>query len=295
MDKIQLLPVTLLKDYATIVNEFKTISTDLNIGLGWHYLLDLSWVAQQVNPIDGMKILDAGAGMGIMQWWLAEKGVDVISVDRQIREYMPFRYRRRYKINGIRQEDYRSKIIMSDFLPSKPFNNFVEYSGRVSYLFKKTFFEKTIDYANGRISIYNQDLKNLKDIPDKSIDAVISISALEHNPSDELKSCIDELMRVLKPNGKMIVTMAASNEQDWYHNPSKGWCYSEKSFHELFDLSPDCQSNFEKYDEIFEELKKCIELRDNLADFYFKSENNGMPWGIWDPKYQPVGIVKIKE
>ena len=36
------------------------------------------------------------------------------------------------------------------------------------------------------------------------------------------------------------------------------------------------------------------ELRDNLASFYFRSGDNGMPWGKWDPQYQPVGVCKVK-
>jgi hypothetical protein len=35
-------------------------------------------------------------------------------------------------------------------------------------------------------------------------------------------------------------------------------------------------------------------LRDNLASFYGRSGENGMPWGVWDPRYQPVGVCKVK-
>lgn len=56
----------------------------------------------------------------------------------------------------------------------------------------------------------------------------------------------------------------------------------------------DCRSNYDRYDELFEALRGCSELRDNLPDFYFKSGNNGIPWGVWDPRYQPVGVVKVK-
>jgi ubiquinone/menaquinone biosynthesis C-methylase UbiE len=101
-------------------------------------------------------------------------------------------------------------------------------------------------------------------------------------------------MRVLKPDGKLIATMAAAREEDWFHELSKGWCYSEATLREIFDLSSDCPSNYDRYDELFESLRNCNELCDNLADSYFQSGNNGMPWGIWDPKYQPVGVVKIK-
>ena len=31
-----------------------------------------------------------------------------------------------------------------------------------------------------------------------------------------------------------------------------------------------------------------------LAAFYARSGDNGMPWGKWDPQYQPVGVCKVK-
>jgi len=42
-------------------------------------------------------------------------------------------------------------------------------------------------------------------------------------------------------------------------------------------------------------LVTCQELRDHLAEFYFLSGDNGMPWGKWDPQYQPVGVCKVKQ
>ncbi len=42
------------------------------------------------------------------------------------------------------------------------------------------------------------------------------------------------------------------------------------------------------------EIRDCSDLYNNLAPAYFRSGNNGMPWGVWDPQYQPVGIVKVK-
>ena len=148
--------------------------------------------------------------------------------------------------------------------------------------------------CGGMVFIYNQNLASMSDIPDDSVDAVVSISALEHNSPDGLRACVAELIRVLKPDGRLVATLHAAKEQDWFHAPSKGWCYTEATLRDIFDLSVDCPSNYDRYDELFEALRNCAELRDNLADSYFKSGNNGMPWGIWDPKYQPVGVVKVK-
>ena len=142
--------------------------------------------------------------------------------------------------------------------------------------------------------MYNQDLKNLTHIPDDSMDAVVAVSALEHNQPPGLVQVVKELMRVLKPGGVLLATLGAARDQDWFHEPSSGWCYTESSLRNIFNLSKNVPSNYEAYDRLFSELRDCSELRDNLASFYFKSGDNGMPWGVWDPKYQSVGVCKIK-
>ncbi len=142
--------------------------------------------------------------------------------------------------------------------------------------------------------IYNQDLCHLIDIPDDSLDAVAALSALEHNPPDRLSQVVNELMRVLKPGGILLATLGASPDRDWFHQPSQGWCYTEATLRRAFALSPSAPSNYDRYNELFEALRNCAELRDNLASFYFTSGENGMPWGRWDPQYQSVGVLKVK-
>jgi ubiquinone/menaquinone biosynthesis C-methylase UbiE len=105
---------------------------------------------------------------------------------------------------------------------------------------------------------------------------------------------VQELMRVLKPGGVLLATLTAGKDQDWWHEASSGWCYTDHTLRQLFDLPLDAPSNYGRYDELFAALKDCAELRDNLASFYFRSEDKGMPGGVWDPQYQPVGVCKVK-
>jgi hypothetical protein len=109
-----------------------------------------------------------------------------------------------------------------------------------------------------------------------------------------LERVVDELMRVLKPGGALLASLNAACEQDWWHADSSGWCYTEASLRRLFCLSPETSSNFDRYEELFEGLKRSKALQAGLAKFYFRSGNNGMPWGVWDPKYIPVGVCKVK-
>jgi len=295
-DKIEILPVSLLETKRTIVGEMRRISEELSIGLGWHYLLDLSWAAEMLSPAPEMRVIDAGAGTGVIQWWLAEHGVDVISLDRISRRHLSMRFRQRYRIKGWRQEDLipLHRVFLQSFLPPRSPLRWHLYPRKLATLWRQWRRKREHPPDSGTVFIYNQDMASMPDIQDNSVDAVVSISALEHNSPDELRAGVVELMRVLKPGGRLIATLGAAREQDWFHEPSKGWCYTEATLRDIFELPADCPSNYERYDELFEALRGCAELRDNLADSYFKSGDNGMPWGIWNPQYQPVGVVKVK-
>jgi len=296
-DRIEVLSVPLLNTHRALVEEMRRIGDELHIGLGWHYLLDLSWAAHTLQPSPGQYVMDAGAGAGIMQWWLAAQAVDVLSVDRGSRASLDLRFRDWCPVQGLCPGDLGplSRPELRDFLPPKLPWYWYRWPGKLRSALHMLMAKQSMPPSGrGTVTIYNQDLGNMSDIPDASVDAVVSISALEHNELDALRLVVKELMRVIKPGCKLVATMHAAKDCDWFHEPSKGWCYTDATLRDIFALPADCLSNYDQYDELLEMLRDCAELRDNLADFYFKSGNNGMPWGVWDPKYQPVGVVKAK-
>ena len=146
----------------------------------------------------------------------------------------------------------------------------------------------------GNVTIYNQDLARMPEIPDVSVDAIVSISSLEHNTPEGLQDCLAELWRVLKPGGKLVATLGAAKSSDWFHEPSKGWCYTEATLRRVFDLPESAPSNYGEYDVLMAKLRDCTQLKNGLAPVYFQGGNNGMPWGKWDPKYQSVGVIKTR-
>lgn len=286
-ERIELLPVDLLERYRPLVNELRQLASTLNLEFGWHYLLDLTWIISQLGDVHGKRIMDAGAGTGIMQWYLAEKGAEVISVDRSSREKLPLRFRARYHVQGLRENDlHSSSQVLHSNLKRNP-------AGQARELLHTMRLSASGGRAPGRVIIYNQDLGNLVDVPEMSLDAVVAVSALEHNTPDGLEGVVGEILRVLKPGAPLLATLTA-NPVDTWHPPSSGWLYGEVSLRRLFRLPSQSPSNYERYAELFAQLVRCTELRDNLAKFYYRSGNTGMPWGKWEPQYMPVGVCKIK-
>ncbi len=292
-DTIEILPVSLLDQHRKTAESLRSLASSLGIGLGWHYLLDLTWILAHREAWNGLTILDAGAGTGLLQWHLAGQGARVISVDRMSRADLPFRFRARYHVGGLRPQDLsRSSRLIAVNVSAAP-----SAAGRFTRLARGLGGAAATGLSAkpaGRVTIYNQDLTALVDIPDESVDLVVSVSALEHNPPDALPKVVAELMRVLKKGGLLLATLGAARDTDWLHKPSHGWCYTEATLRQAFALQPETGSNYTEYDRLFAELVNCAELRDHLADFYFKSGDNGMPWGKWAPEYQTVGVRKVK-
>ena len=240
--------------------------------------------------------MDAGAGTGILQWYLANSGADVFSVDRMSRATLPPRFRKHFRVRGLRDADLspllQSFIQVLNRPASGPF--YRRWAARLAALGRESAAYLSPSSSTGKVIIYNQDLTDLAEIDDDSMDAIVAISSLEHNTPEGLEQVVAELMRVLKPGGKLLATLTAGRDQDWWHTASSGWCYTDASLRRLFHLPPETPSNYAQYDELFARLKDSAELRDNLARFYYQSTEKGMPKGIWNPEYQPVGVCKIK-
>ncbi len=322
-DKIEILSVNLLDKNRPLVEELKRLARSLSLEFGWHYLLDLTWIISQIGLAppypphlwgekggllesaqsnnQRSRIMDAGAGTGILQWYLAQQGAEVISVDRLDRAALPLRFRRRFRVQGLRMQDLLpdSQTLRRQWASDVPLKNKITQSARdLLDLFRSLSLSKESlsegGLPKGKVILYHQDLKNLVDIADNSLDAIVAVSALEHNSPQGLQEVVAEMMRVLKPGGILAATLCAARDQDTWHAPSSGWCYTDASLRRLFDLEVNATSNYDHYDELFTALYNCAELRDNLANFYSRSGDNGMPWGKWDPQYQPVGVVKVK-
>ena len=155
-------------------------------------------------------------------------------------------------------------------------------------------FGPFVPKAAGRGTFYRHNLETMSELEDESFDAVVSVSALEHNDPSVLPQVVQELMRILRPGGVLLATLAATRDQDWYHEPSQGWCLTEATLRSAFGMPPDSLTNFSEYDSLFAVLRDAEALRERLAPLFFESGESGMPWGVWDPKYHPIGIRRHK-
>ncbi len=295
---IELLSVDLLEKHRELVNELRLLAKSLKLEFGWHYLLDLTWIISRLGEIKGKRIIDAGAGTGILQWYLAEHGAEIISIDRGSRYLLPIRFRKRFHVRGLRKTDLSPDfdVLKNDLVMDSSAKSKSEVLFRINHLrMDLSGYLQNREPVPGSVVIYNQDLADLKDIASDSIDAIASVSALEHNTPENLPTVVAELLRVLKPGGAILATLTGIKDTDTWHIPSSGWCYSAISLKRLFDLPEDTPDNYASHDTLLQDLRNCGELRDNLARFYFESDQNGMPWGKWDPQYLPVGVWKVKK
>lgn len=329
VESIEILSLEFFNTLKKEIRLIERVKESLKMDIGWHYYLDLAWIIKNVTHLPrGALILDAGAGAGLAQFILAEMGYNVISSDFSDRSFLKERFDRYKDVMHYLNEQSKDFVNrytkhlnkVNNISTTKHTGIFKKYwqffgnKGRNQPISKKDLeyvilknryipkeersgdiMQKDVLKNCGRIFLYKCDVKDMSELPDDFVDAVVSVSALEHNDHRDFEKCIGEILRVTKPGGILAITVSASQGEDWFHEHSKGWCYSENTLKKLFELPKDIPSNYFDKERLFGLLKKeNNELHKRLSPSYYKSGNNGMPWGKWDPKYQSVGISKIK-
>jgi ubiquinone/menaquinone biosynthesis C-methylase UbiE len=290
--RIELLSVGLLREFADRARYFRGLSRRLLVTPGWHYLLDWIWIDQQLKRRHGTTVLDAGAGLGMMQWHLAKCGAHVLSVDRSDRIWVPLHFRYWYRAR--RAESSESPATPGLPLGAGHGKSLRDWALAVGRGLVGSALHLGAARAEGEVELLTNDLRSLSGIASESVDLVVAISSLEHNTPEDAKVVLEELWRVIKPGGIILATMSAAKDRDWFHAPSAGWCYTDATLRELFRVPATTHSNFAEFDTLMGALRDCAELRKGLPRAYYRSGDNGMPWGVWDPKYLPVGIRTSK-
>ena len=141
--------------------------------------LEYPWAIVHGDFRPGMTILDAGCGRGVLQYYLARKGYRVSGCDID-----GFRSRKLLKLQRFAHELHLA--------PEPDLTSRLRRNGH--------FFGVDVDY-------HIEPMQHLT-WPDATFDRVCSISVLEHiQPQSEQKQAVQELARVLKPGGLMLLTL----------------------------------------------------------------------------------------
>lgn len=268
--------------------------------IGWHYWTDLAWIYTQAKSWpSGIKVLDVGGGHGPAQFLLAEIGFNVTNVDLCL-STPSYKYLYRYGatmevLPSYTKTDYVDHLTglyglgsLRSRLRNSSLRKLVNYLDAYRYSCRHTRWRSSTHLLGpvGTIRWLQGNLCAIPEIQAGSFDAVVSLSALEHIPLDLLPAALSEVRRVLCSDAKWAVTTSASaTPLTWYHEPSRGQCFGKSDLEHYFGAAGlgDPAVYLSKY-------RNNQFLASNLAGFYKKSGENGMPWGKWDPAYVPVGI-----
>lgn len=291
--KVNYIGCNLLDDYESlkIVRHWMKV---LDVEIGWHYWLDLIWQIQKVKEAGlrpGDTVIDAGAGNGVMQYILASMGLNVISIDLSKRN-IPARYSKIFEMEvkeHFQDETEYTEHIKTYSSGNSLFSKIMKIPRKLSPAYLLEVFGRK-EY--GKITMVRADLTDLNFLENSSIDGIFSTSAIEHIPNEDLlKKAFAEMYRVLGKDRNMFITTSGSEGDSWYHEPSKGWCFSRDQLERVIEAPIEVAGD---YQTALRELQDSKFLKDNLASFYFTLKESGMPNGVWDPKYVPIGITMMK-
>jgi len=308
-DRIELLGESLIDRHPVLAMDVLGTSSRLARILGWHYVLDLVWVLTELDRLPPKaKVLDVGAGQGLLQFMLADRGHDVVSADMAERRPLP-QTRHLYRFaemgtRGLIAHEYLShhQAAHASAGPRSLLDRILDVSPRRAARALRRLFGR--DERNGAtppvpgdtrplIVNYRCDVSRMNELDDATFDAVVSISAVEHNPPEQARLINRECCRVLKPGGIALHTVSAVKSGAGFHDQSHSYLLDEAGLRDTYELDAP-ESNFDRFDELHEGLRNSRYLKRWLAHVYFDGDRNGMPRGVWNPPYQPVGIRKHK-
>jgi len=278
----------------------------INRSNGWHYHLDILWILQELKNAGikkGATILDAGAGMGIAQFVLASLGYNIISLDFTARVKPKFA-KNIFDIKLNSQDldykhPYMDYIKYKDGSEKKDLKNIKNRNLTRSFYSKirtlKNFITNKLetfkDHSNfGKIEFMRAAFHQIP-LKDKSVDAVISVSAIEHADRDIIKENLKEICRIVKDDGVSLITTSSTNKNETIYNEKyESWEFSESELNDLLKLNN--KNDFGLVEKKYLKSKDFINRidifysKEKSSDFY-KRKFNKIP-------YFPIGIKLFK-
>ena len=274
MNSIKLLNPELLNE-SNYLSEISYWLKVMNRPQGWHYDLDIVWLLKKLKE-HGLKkgdtILDAGAGMGVTQFILAAKGYNVISLDFSKRKYPDLAE----GIFDITMDDSEDLDYTHDYIGFVNYressnvwtkNKHFKFADKLykifkppagyfyevfkSYMIKKNNLkinlkERKNDHSEfGSIRFIRSAFHDIK-LEDQYADALVSVSAIEHADIDLLDNNINEMKRVVKKNGPLLITTSATPMRNkWFHEKTRGWCFTQNCLENIAKVNLENDFQFE--------------------------------------------------
>ncbi len=177
----------MLKTNATLRERFSDLlyGIELKGARRWEY----PWAILSTDLEPGLCVLDAGCGGSPLPIYLAKRGYDCFATDPDIMNPLdPSKYK------GI----HKKCINVRRFIKHRMFRYFGGSLGD-GYYNLATRHNVSITYKKESI----QEMS----FEDNFFDRVFCISVIEHVPKEEWSICIEQLMRVVRPGGKLIITL----------------------------------------------------------------------------------------
>lgn len=141
--------------------------------------LEYPWAVIHGDFQPGMRVLDAGCGRGIFQYYLAKK---------------------RCRVSGCDIDGFRSKKFLN-------VQRALHRIGLAPAPDLTSRLRANAEYFGVDVDYHIEPMQALT-WPDATFDRVASISVLEHiQPADEQKRAVEQLARVLKRGGLMVLTL----------------------------------------------------------------------------------------
>ena len=303
-DRIEILSEELIDRFPELTCEVLAGSARLGVPLGWHYVLDLVWILSRLEASSPASVLDAGAGYGLLQFLLADRGLRVISADVQARRARAdlerlYRFEHLGTRRGIEHRYLRHHALAGSHAVRRGLGVILDLRLRdvLKHLAARLRRRRSGAEAAGDkppIVLYHCDLESMRDLDDGSLDAAVSVSALEHNEPAKARAVAREIERVVRPGGQILHTVSAIGEGTRHHAPSHSWLLDEAGLRETYGLDAPW-SNFDRIEELRAALDESRYLRRWLSLFYYEGDRNGMPRGVWAPQYLPVGVAKTNK
>ena len=263
----------------------------------------------------GDTILDAGGGMGVTQFILAALGFNVISLDFskrylpqlgkgifdiQLKNQESIDYKHDYinyikygnepKIGDKLQDEklhknyikpiygiysFLLKVIIT--IMKRPKNSLSLIKRNYNKIRNKLFniVERKSNHKEfGKIELVRAAFHNIP-LSDNSVDALISVSAIEHADKVLLNNNIMEMKRIVKKGGPLLITTSATElDKDVFHEKTKGWCFSSETIKKMADNEQLKEMNFRKTEKDFLQSKLWLSriypyyTQDSKSEFY---------------------------